>query len=274
MESFVNYYKILQVGRHASSRNIKASFRKLALRYHPDTTELDSAKATVQMRILLEAYRILMDRDKRSAYDIRFKVHLGSDIATYRDTLRKRWDDPYSRALLIFYDLLQGNGRAAIANYETISGKDGFVLDLLELLGFADYLDCTFLLAEAYQREGNFPEAARLYEEAFEEDLKWNYFRHFRAEVQHRIRNIYCRDLARRSGPAKAIGYYRKLLDDFKFPKKDRAFFHKKIAEAYCELGKHKEAKEELAEALRLQPKLGGLKKIRRYLTRIIHNPG
>jgi curved DNA-binding protein CbpA len=266
MRAINNYYRVLNVGPHASRKCIRSSFRRLAMKYHPDTSELDPEIAAGRMRMLLEAYRILMDVEKRAIYDLRFKPHRNKEGLSYRESLEKRKDDPYSRGLLIFYDLLKGNTKTAIFNYEQLLEANPGGVDLLGLLGFADYLDCIFLLAEGYQRMNRNEEAVRYYEAVFKEDLNWNYFRLFRHEIQQRIRNIYCRKLAKGGDDLKAIGYYRILLSNYTFPKKDRAFFYKKIAECYYRLDDRKKSKENLLTALQLQPKLNGIKKIRENL--------
>lgn len=263
MRAIKNYYRILNVGPYASQKSIRSSFRRLAIKYHPDTSELDPEIATGRMRMLLEAYRILMNAEKRAIYDLRFKPRKSKEGLSYRESLEKRKDDPYSRGLLIFYDLLQGTTKTAIFNYEQLFKDNPKGVDLLSLLGFADFLDCVFLLAEGYEKMNRYEEAVQLYEEVFKEDLKWNYFRLFRHEIQQRIRDIYCRRLAKGVDPAKSIGYYQILLDNYNFPKKDRAFFLKKIAECYCQLGEIEKSKKIFFLAIELQPKLNGTKKIR-----------
>lgn len=236
------------------------------MKYHPDTSTLDPALAAEQMRILLEAYRILMDSEKRAIYDLRFKARKTSDGLSYRESLEKRRNDPYSRGLLIFYDLLNGSVNQAIFNYEKLLSDNQGNLDLLSLLGFADYLDFTFLLAEGYQRINRPQDAVRHYEDAYREDLKWNYFRHFRPELKQRIRNLYCRQLARQADPLTAIGYYKKLLEEYEFPGQERAFFHKKIAECHYRNNNLKEARDSLTRALEIKPNLSGTQKIRQHL--------
>jgi curved DNA-binding protein CbpA len=263
MRKFKNYYRVLRVGRFASREEIRRSFRKLAKEYHPDTSVLHPEESALRIRILLEAYRILMDEEKRSAYNLRFP---GRGRSGYRENLLRRRESPYARALLILYDLLNGDAGRAVINYENaLSGKENGE-ELLERLGFADYLDCLFLLGEEYQNQSRFQEAVRHYEAAFRGDLKWNYFRRFRPELLERIRNIYCRKLARNADPADAIGYYRHLLDDYRFPRPQRAYFHKKMAESYCDLNDLKMARSHLAEAFRLKARLGGTKKIQQRL--------
>lgn len=266
MSSFIDYYRVLQVGPSASVESIRASFRRLAKKYHPDTSELEPDRAAQRMRLLIEAYRILADVAGRAAYDLRRKKKVPLAGLSYPDSLRQRPGDPTARALLVFYDLLNGSIDRALENYDRLAARADGGPDLLGLLGFADFLDCTFLLAEGYQRKGRYREAVLHYETAFREDRRWNYFRHFRPELKQRIRDLYCRKLARAAGPEEAIGYYRRLLDEYRFPKSDRAFFHKKIAERYGELNRIAEARDHYRIALELKPGLTGTKKIRSFL--------
>jgi DnaJ family protein C protein 3 len=65
-----DYYKILNVKRDASKREIKVAFRKLALIWHPDKhkgEELEKANAMFQD--LNEAYDVLSNPDKKQRYD-------------------------------------------------------------------------------------------------------------------------------------------------------------------------------------------------------------
>jgi|SRR5579859_1305857 len=63
----VDYYTLLGVTSDASATTIKAAFKRLALRYHPDVYHGDDADE--HMRLLLLAYRTLSDPDQRRAYD-------------------------------------------------------------------------------------------------------------------------------------------------------------------------------------------------------------
>lgn len=62
------YYEILEVTRTSSGEEIKKSYRKLAIRFHPDKNPGDK-KAEEQFKELGEAYEALSDADKRAAYD-------------------------------------------------------------------------------------------------------------------------------------------------------------------------------------------------------------
>ncbi len=63
-----DYYEILEVSRTASDQEIKSSYRKLALKYHPDRNAGDK-KAEEKFKEAAEAYAILSDGDKRTRYD-------------------------------------------------------------------------------------------------------------------------------------------------------------------------------------------------------------
>jgi molecular chaperone DnaJ len=63
-----DYYEILSVDRTASGEEIKRSYRKLAVKYHPDKNP-DDPQAEEKFKELGEAYDVLADDEKRAAYD-------------------------------------------------------------------------------------------------------------------------------------------------------------------------------------------------------------
>jgi molecular chaperone DnaJ len=63
-----DYYEVLSVGRNASDEEIKRAYRKLAIKFHPDKNP-DDPHAEEKFKELGEAYDVLMDPDKRAAYD-------------------------------------------------------------------------------------------------------------------------------------------------------------------------------------------------------------
>ncbi|HEX8906867.1 MAG TPA: DnaJ domain-containing protein, partial [Longimicrobiaceae bacterium] len=63
-----DYYEILAVAKDADADTIKKAYRKLALQYHPDRNGGDK-EAEEKFKEATEAYEVLRDPDKRSAYD-------------------------------------------------------------------------------------------------------------------------------------------------------------------------------------------------------------
>src|ERR1700681_3498759 len=62
------YYETLEVDRNADESRLKAAFRKLAMKWHPDKNPGD-ATSEVRFKEINEAYEVLKDGDKRAAYD-------------------------------------------------------------------------------------------------------------------------------------------------------------------------------------------------------------
>ena len=63
-----DYYEILNVGKTASETEIKAAYRKLAIKHHPDKNP-DDHTAEEKFKEAAEAYSVLSDAQKRAAYD-------------------------------------------------------------------------------------------------------------------------------------------------------------------------------------------------------------
>ena len=63
-----DYYEVLGVDRSTSKEDLKKSYRKLAMKYHPDRNP-DDKNASEKFKELSEAYEILSDDQKRQAYD-------------------------------------------------------------------------------------------------------------------------------------------------------------------------------------------------------------
>ncbi len=63
-----DYYDVLGIDRNASPDEIKRSYRKMALKFHPDRNPGDK-EAEEKFKEAAEAYEVLSDPDKRSTYD-------------------------------------------------------------------------------------------------------------------------------------------------------------------------------------------------------------
>ena len=63
-----DYYEILGVSRDADEKAIKAAYRRLARKYHPDVNKGDKA-AEEKFKEVAEAFAVLSDKEKRARYD-------------------------------------------------------------------------------------------------------------------------------------------------------------------------------------------------------------
>ena len=63
-----DYYDVLGISKAASADEIKKSYRRLAMKFHPDRNS-DDAESEAKFKEAKEAYEVLSDSDKRSAYD-------------------------------------------------------------------------------------------------------------------------------------------------------------------------------------------------------------
>ena len=68
-----DYYSILGVDRNASEEQIKAAYKKLALKWHPDRhaneSEAKKKEAEERFKEIAEAYAVLSDEEKKAKYD-------------------------------------------------------------------------------------------------------------------------------------------------------------------------------------------------------------
>jgi DnaJ-class molecular chaperone len=81
----MNYYTILGVSQDAKYRDIKAAYRRLALKYHPDRNSSPISENSI--KIINAAFEVLSDRDKRRQYD---------DKAIYNNKASKKKDQTQS----------------------------------------------------------------------------------------------------------------------------------------------------------------------------------
>lgn len=71
-----NYYKILEISENATEKDIKAAYRKLAKKYHPDLNP-NNKEAEQKFREVAEAYGALSDENKRKKYDAEQRQNQG-----------------------------------------------------------------------------------------------------------------------------------------------------------------------------------------------------
>jgi hypothetical protein len=68
-ETMPTYYDVLQVERDASPERVRAAYRKLAQKYHPDKMP-DNANAPRAMAAINAAYEVLSDTHRRAEHDL------------------------------------------------------------------------------------------------------------------------------------------------------------------------------------------------------------
>ena len=106
-----DYYEILGVERTAADDAIKRSYRKLAVKFHPDKNP-DDPHAEEKFKELGEAYDVLMDPEKRAAYD-----RYGHAAFAQGTAARGGFHDPFD----IFREVFGGGGGI----FETFFGGGG-----------------------------------------------------------------------------------------------------------------------------------------------------
>jgi DnaJ-class molecular chaperone len=126
---YKDYYKILGVDRKAEEKDIKAAYRKLARKHHPDVNPND-AKAESRFKDIGEAYAVLSDPEKRSRYDA-----LGPNWQQFASTsTRPRTSNPfggtqydYPGGTRVEYDYgnIGGGSRGGFSDFfESLFGSD------------------------------------------------------------------------------------------------------------------------------------------------------
>lgn len=102
------YYEVLQVTRTASKTEIDRAYRKLAIKYHPDSNR--GEETVEKFKEASEAYEVLGDADKRSRYDQ--YGHAGVDGATHQfndvEDIFEAFGDLFGGGM--FGDLFGGRG--------------------------------------------------------------------------------------------------------------------------------------------------------------------
>ncbi|QWT17800.1 DnaJ domain-containing protein [Collinsella sp. zg1085] len=101
MPSSTNFYDVLGVSQNASDSEIKKAFRKLAVKFHPD-----SGGDEQKFKEISEAYETLSNPDKRKQYDqmLRYGIpHQGMGGASYAGAQAGPWSD-------VFESIFRGEG--------------------------------------------------------------------------------------------------------------------------------------------------------------------
>src|SRR5256714_8630395 len=109
-----DYYEVLGIARNATGEEVKRAYRKLAVKVHPDKNP-DDPRAEEKFKELGEAYDVLMDADKRAAYD-----RFGHAAFAQGGGFRGGFHDPFD----IFREVF-GSGAVGGGIFETFFGGVG-----------------------------------------------------------------------------------------------------------------------------------------------------
>ncbi|MEA5467079.1 J domain-containing protein [Leptothoe sp. PORK10 BA2] len=176
-----DYYARLQVSPDASQAEIKAAFRRLARRYHPDLNPNDPM-ALEKFRALHEAYEVLTDQVQRQRYDCTgTSEYDGTRPQTAHDfylrgiqqTLARRYKGAladFDRAIELQPDLAEAYLRRAQVRY-LLEDDAGVLTDCQRLLQFSQRLPQTYYyLGLARYRLGYTESAIAAFTQAIERE--------------------------------------------------------------------------------------------------------
>jgi molecular chaperone DnaJ len=118
-----DYYEVLAVSRESSEDEIKRAYRKLAVKFHPDKNP-DDPQAEERFKEIGEAYDVLMDGEKRAAYDRYGHAAFSQGAGFGRGG---GFHDPFD----IFREVFSGAGGGGMGGgiFETFFGGGGATTD-------------------------------------------------------------------------------------------------------------------------------------------------
>ena len=103
-----DYYNILGIPKNAPDKDVKAAYRRLARKYHPDVNPGDKA-AEARFKEINEAFEVLSDAQKRKKYD-----QYGSDFENAEAFARARQQSQQQSG-----SYSRGAGGSPFTTYET-----------------------------------------------------------------------------------------------------------------------------------------------------------
>lgn len=165
------YYHILGLDHSADANQIKAAFKQLAMKYHPDRNPNDSA-AEEKFKQINEAYHTLSDSLKKSKYDE--KLGIGINYSEPKSTYRKPYEAPRYRKAAVNYRIDKNYYRIQGLAFLTFLIMAGICFGIIHTLYFfidknreKEFLANQLLLTEVYSlfNEGDYVPAFKRLEE-------------------------------------------------------------------------------------------------------------
>ena len=262
--NLINYYHVLKVQEGSNREEIKNSFRNLVKKYHPDKIKTNGVSSEEKIKLLIKAYKILTDSEKRTHYDRLLQSKSEKKYYKNEEKVEKNGSSLKYQAKMVLHDLLKENGHQAVKDYEQLR-KENKGFDLFKFLVLKDYLDCLFLLAEEYEKQGKYEMAFKLYEDVYQKENGSPARRYLLEEIKERIIRLSCKKITKIVQTKSAIAYLMRALN-IKLSKMERAFIHKKIADCYLRLDEWNSAIVNFDTAMSLNPNLKGAQTLRNKL--------
>ena len=233
-----NYYELLGISQNADEKTIKKAFRKIAKEKHPDS----GTGSDESMRLLIEAYKVLLDPSKRFAYDrLLKKQHVQEEHKPfdYREWLLERLDKPEYIVKLIFYDLLHDFEDEAIHYYDTIRNNPDARFERFFERG--ESMDAEFCIAEEYIKRKRYYDAYTIIKQLIIKETSRPTFGYFFEVILSSLQQLMEKELLKilsTNSMLEELNFFASIIDDCNFRKwvlKLKAKIYKKNRQ-YAEL--------------------------------------
>ena len=179
-----DHYAALGVPQNASDREIRAAFRRMAKRSHPDKNRGNPNARFGEFEEIVRAYRTLSDEARRREYDRQ---------SAAASAARRGPVTPRSLCCDLFALLLAERGEEALQTLKRLArcvNAPIYALNMDQYLHYEDARDCEFLAGEALEAGGFRTEAIAFYERSLLREKARPHFRIFTREIQSRLRRL------------------------------------------------------------------------------------
>jgi tetratricopeptide (TPR) repeat protein len=268
------YFKILEVQPTTDVDLIKVAYKKVASKYHPDKNLQNKQWAEEKFKLVSEAYRLIIDQFQSTItsefdgadafYNSENFKNFESKIPNYWDTIRNN-KDPNDQVVLMLHELEAENYKEGLKLFDRMA-EEMVTIDPLSLLESKNYFDACYLLAEALDKDRRYLKALEYYAIYYQHIRIFLHQRDFAQELKDKIVKTYKTKVCRLKNKSDCIQYYLRLLSQVSFTNKEKAKILKDMVKLYLENNEFDKAVATIEEALKLDPRLTGLKQIKTQL--------